>query len=85
MKRITTAIVAVMLTFTAASQEFNRHEFFVNAGGGVSGFQNQPTVGKNLWGLTGTAGLGYHFFFQSKMGYRHRSKLCRLQRRHINQ
>jgi outer membrane protein OmpA-like peptidoglycan-associated protein len=68
MKKITTAIVALMLTYSAAAQEYNRHEFSVNAGGGVSSFQNQPTVGKNFWNWTGTAGLGYHYFFSQKWG-----------------
>jgi len=68
MNRIATTIIAAILTCSAAAQDFSRHEFSINVGGGASSFQTQPTVGKNLWSWTGTAGLGYQFFFSQKWG-----------------
>jgi len=50
------------------AQDFTRHEFSVNTGGGVSGFQFRPTVGKDHWKGTTTFGLGYHYFFRPNWG-----------------
>ncbi len=65
----TIIILATLLTYlVATAQEFNRHEFSINAGGGISSLQTKPTEGKDLWNWTGQAGLGYHFFFSPHWG-----------------
>ena len=60
-------IAAILMCSTVAAQDFV-HEFSVNIGGGTSSFQTQPTQGKDLMKLTGTAGLGYHYFFNPQWG-----------------
>jgi len=62
-----TIIAAILMCSTVAAQEFT-HELSVNIGGGVSSFQTQPSQGDNLMQLTGTVGLGYHFFFNPQWG-----------------
>ena len=62
MNRITITIIAAILTYSAAAaQDLNRHEFSANIGGGISGFQFRPTIGKDFWEGTSTFGLGYHY------------------------
>ena len=69
MKKLITIIAVAALTYSAATaQYFNRNEFSINVGGGASSFQTQTTEGKDLWNWTGTAGLGYHFFFNPNWG-----------------
>ena len=51
-----------MLTCSVVAQDFSQHEFSINVGGGVSNFRTQ----QNIWGLTGSAGLGYHYFLNSR-------------------
>ena len=63
-----TIIAAALICSAAAAQDFTRHEFSVHLGGGVSSFQTRPTIGKNNWKLTGTTGLGYHYFFDQQWG-----------------
>ena len=58
-----TITTLILICSIATAQEFIRHEFSINMGGGTSCLQTRPTVGKNLWDWTGTAGFGYHFFF----------------------
>ena len=62
MNRITITIIATVLTCSAAvAQGFTRHELSISIGGGASGFQSQPTMGKEYWQWAGAAGLGYHY------------------------
>ena len=61
-------ITAILLCSGAVAQDFSRSEFSVRIGGGASGFQTQPTEGKDFRSWTGTAGLGYHFFFNPHWG-----------------
>ena len=61
-------IIAAFLSCSAMAQNFPRHEFSVNAGGGASGFQSRPTVGKDHWTGTATFGLGYHYLFHQNWG-----------------
>ena len=69
MNKIASTIIAVILIFpTAAAQDFIRHEFSFNTGGGVSGFQTRPTIGKDHWKGTATLGLGYHYSFHPNWG-----------------
>ena len=65
MNKIITTIIAVILTCSATAQDFTRHEFSVNISSGMSSFQAKPTIGNNLCWWTGTAGLGYHYFFNT--------------------
>ncbi|MCL2098650.1 MAG: PorT family protein [Bacteroidales bacterium] len=44
----------------------HRHEFSINAGGGLSTLNFKPTTGKFSNGFGGEAGLGYHFLFSPK-------------------
>jgi len=68
MKKIAITITAAILTCSAVAQDFNRIEFSINAGGGMSNFQTRQTNGKDLWNWTGTAGWGFHFFFNPHWG-----------------
>ena len=69
-------ITAILINSGAVAQEdtvvhkwdFNRSEFSIQIGGGASNLQNLPTIGKELWSWTGTAGLGYHYFFNPQWG-----------------
>ena len=67
--KIASAFIAVILIFpAAAAKNFTRHEFSVNMGGGVSGFQTRPTIGNDHWKPTCTIGLGYHYLFHPNLG-----------------
>ena len=67
-KRIISIVAVCLLYLGAAAQEFNRYEVSVNLGGGVSGFQTQPTEGKASPSWTATLGAGYHLFFNPHWG-----------------
>jgi len=65
----TIIILAISLTGSGVmAQEFNRSEVSVNLGGGVSGFQTQPTEGSASQSWTISLGAGYHFFFNPQWG-----------------
>ena len=66
MKKI--AIIASLICSVVVAQDFNRHEYSVNIGGGVSSFQTRPTLGKNFCNWSGTVGFGYQFFFHPQWG-----------------
>jgi len=67
MNRIAITIIAAILTCSAAAaQNFSRHEFSANIGGGMSGFQTRTTIGKDHWKGAVTAGLGYHYFLNQQ-------------------
>jgi outer membrane protein OmpA-like peptidoglycan-associated protein len=68
MNRITITIVAALLTTSVSAQDFNRFEFSINAGGGMSNFQTKPFGGTDLWDWTGTAGWAFHLFFNPRWG-----------------
>ena len=61
MNKIAITIIAAILTCSAAAQDFTRHEFSVNMGGGLSGLQTKPTLGKSNGKGAISAGLGYHY------------------------
>ena len=64
MNKIAITIIAAILTCSlVAAQDFTRHEFSVNAGGGFSGLQTRPTIGKDHWRGAWTTGLGYQYLF----------------------
>ena len=63
-----TIIAFLLICSGVAAQDFNRIEFSINAGGGMSNFQTKPENGKDLWNWTGTAGWGFHFFFNPHWG-----------------
>jgi len=64
MNKIASIMIAAILTCpSVAARDFIRHEFSVNMGGGLSGFQTRPTVGKDHWKSSCTIGLGYHYLF----------------------
>jgi len=67
MNKIASIMIASILTCSmAAAQDFIRHEFSVNTGGGISGFQSRPTLGKDYWKSACTVGLGYHYLFNQQ-------------------
>jgi len=61
--KLMTVMAAFLIYSGTAAQDFTRHEYSITVGGGASGFQTRPTIGRNNGGWTGTAGLGYHYFF----------------------
>ena len=63
MNRTAITIIAAILSCSAAAAQGPLHEFSVNIGGGMSGLQTQPTIGKDHWKGTTTVGLGYHYLF----------------------
>ena len=67
-KRIVSLIAVCLICLGVSAQEFNRYEVSVNLGGGVSGFQTQPTEGKASPGWSATLGAGYHLFFNPQWG-----------------
>ena len=68
MKKTIITIAAALTFLAATAQSFNRSEFSINIGDGASCFQTKPAIGENRWNWSGTAGLGYHFFFNSHWG-----------------
>ena len=68
MKKTFITLAVILTCLGTAAQDFSRSEFSINVGGGASSFQNDPTQGKDRWNWTGTAGLGYHFFFSPHWG-----------------
>ena len=68
MKRATIILAISLVCLGATAQEFNRSEFSINAGVGVSSFQTQPTEGKAGVNWTSSIGAGYHFFFNPSWG-----------------
>ena len=68
MNKITITIIAAILTCSAAAQDFIHHEFSVNIGGGASGLQTKPTLGKSNGKGAISAGLGYHYLIDQNWG-----------------
>lgn len=69
MKRIATAIIAAFIACAAAVAQDNiRHEFTVNAGGGLSGLQARPTLGDTKMKGAFYAGVGYHYLLNPTWG-----------------
>jgi len=65
-QRILTLILISCICFPLSGQ--HRHEFSINAGGGMSTLEFKPEIGKYKVGYGGEAGLGYHFFFIPNLG-----------------
>ncbi|MDR0738067.1 MAG: OmpA family protein [Prevotellaceae bacterium] len=59
-------IAAVLVAISAGAQ--SRHQFSINAGGGLSSLQYNLETGKNKTGFGGTLGLDYTYFFSEKWG-----------------
>ena len=68
MKKTIIILVISLTAMNMSAQEFDRTEITINAGGGVSGFQTQPTEGKSSQSWTATLGAGFHFFFNPQWG-----------------
>jgi len=63
MKKISIIILSLAITATVFAQETSKHEFSINAGGGISTLLYSSNVGVQSNGFGYTFGLGYTFNF----------------------
>ncbi|GHV72179.1 hypothetical protein FACS1894201_00010 [Bacteroidia bacterium] len=61
-------IIAVLTSASALTAQPLRHEFSLNAGGGISTLNYKPVAGKAALGFGGFAGMGYLFRFNEHWG-----------------
>jgi hypothetical protein len=68
MKNKITIIIAAMLFMAFAASAQSKHEFSVQAGGGLSTLNYKSVEGNSKTGLGFNAGLGYTYFFNTNWG-----------------
>jgi outer membrane protein OmpA-like peptidoglycan-associated protein len=67
--KIKNIIAAIAILFIAVSADAqSRHQFSINAGGGLSTFDYKPAAGSKKTGFGGIFGVDYTYFFSEKWG-----------------